>query len=61
MSARRWPIYTMEVGAWFQVSALPRGFRTKVWRYEGDSGKKFSICRWETTDPSSPMVVRRIA
>lgn len=61
MSARRWPIYTMDVGAWFQVSSLPRSFRKKVWRYEGESGKKFTIRRWETDDQNSPMVVRRIA
>lgn len=61
MSARRWPIYTMEVGGWFQTSSLPRGFRAKVCRYQERTGKQFSVSRWERDKPNSPMVVRRIS
>lgn len=61
MSARKWPIYTMPVGAWFQVSELPRCFATKVHRYEEQTGKAFRITRWDKFDPKSPKVVRRIA
>lgn len=61
MSARRWPIYTMEVGAWFQDCSLPRRFSRKVREYEERSGKKFLINRWDRNDPNSPKVVRRIA
>lgn len=61
MSARRWPIYTMDVGAWFQASTLPISFPGRVRRYEEQSGKKFRINRWDKADPSSPKVVRRIA
>jgi hypothetical protein len=60
MSARRWPIYTMEVGAWFQDVSLPKGFRQIVHRYEERTGKKFSVTRWDKKDPSSPRVVRRV-
>ncbi len=61
MSARRWPIYTMEVGSWFQDASLPRRFPAKVREYEERSGKKFRINRWDRNDPNSPKVVRRIA
>lgn len=61
MSARRWPIYTMEVGSWFQISRLPRCLRSKVCRYQEASGKRFSVSRWEKDDPNSPVIVRRIA
>lgn len=61
MSARRWPIYTMPVGSWFQDASLPKRFATTVHRYEKESGKKFKICRWEKHDPNSPKIVRRIA
>lgn len=61
MSARKWPIYTMPVGSWFQDASLPKKFGTTVWRYQQESGKKFEIRRWNTKDPNSPKVVRRIA
>lgn len=61
MSARKWPIYTMPVDSWFQVSSLPRSFRQKVVRYQEASGKKFQVCRWNKDDPNSPKVIRRVA
>jgi hypothetical protein len=61
MSARRWPIYTMPVGSWFQVSTKPKNLRTKVGRYQEESGKRFEVRRWEKHDPNSPIVVRRVA
>lgn len=61
MSARKWPIYTMPVGAWFQVSSLPRGFADRVCRYQNESGKKFQVRRWDRNDPNSPRIVRRVA
>lgn len=41
MSARKWPIYTMEPGAVVVVENPPRCFADKVSKYARETGKKF--------------------
>lgn len=60
MSAKKWPIYTMEVGEWRQMSWVPRSFYATVSRYGQETGKKFRCGRWDKKDPRSPVVVRRV-
>lgn len=61
MSARKWPIYTMEVGQDFVAETPPRRFNRYVYRYGTASGKKFSIERLDKTRPDTPLRVKRVA
>lgn len=45
MSARKWPIYTMEPGAVVVVQNPPRCFADKVSKYARETGKKFRTRR----------------
>lgn len=61
MSARRWPIYSMEVGDVIFVMDAPRCLRTKVYTYATEKGKKFSVRRAERFRVKSDLVIKRIA
>ena len=41
MSARKWPIYTMEVGEAFLAVNPPKRFLNTIGRYQARSGKVF--------------------
>lgn len=61
MSARKWPIYTMKVGEEFMAEKPPYCLRTKIYLYSVRSGKVFRTRRIVRTDPTSPIVVKRMA
>lgn len=61
MSARKWPIYTMEVGDKFFIEQPPAGLRRKIYAHAADTGKKFSACRTDRFCVKSEMVITRIA
>lgn len=61
MSARKWPMYTLEVGKDFVAEKPPRRFRTTVYRYGTASGKKFSIERLDKSRPDCPLRITRVA
>lgn len=61
MSARKWPMYTLEVGKDFVAVKPPRRFKTSVYRYAAESGKKFSIERLDKSRPDTDLRVTRVA
>jgi len=61
MSARKWPIYSMEVGKDFVAVKPPRRFKTSVYRYGTSAGKKFSIERLDKSKPDTDLRVTRVA
>lgn len=61
MSARRWPMYTLEVGKCFVAEKPPRRFKTSVYRYGTASGKKFSIERLDKSRADCDLRVTRVS
>lgn len=56
MSARRWPIYTMQVGDWFIAENPPSSLARKVSKYGRETGKRF-----KTKQKGNVREVRRVA
>lgn len=60
MSARRWPLYRLEVGESYTVWNAPRRHKTTVYRYGTETGKRFCIRRLvDRVNP--PLSIRRVA
>lgn len=61
MSARRWPLYRLEVGDSYTVWNAPRTHRTTVYRHGTERGKRFNIRRLVKRWDNPPLNIRRWA
>lgn len=61
MSARRWPIYTMEVGSLFVLERPTLTLRYNLHKRANKRGIILRMNRAEKFNADSPVVVRRVA